>query len=719
MKTIIRNVALLGLSTACLVANPCHAQTVVWSENFDSGNPYNRWYADNGLWQIGSPTYGPPMANGCRAHSCPNCATTGLTTNYPSGTDSRLISRPSLQITIPPSNQFPRLRFWHWYNFSSSHGKVEVMGTNGTWYAVSPSYTGFSGDWTYTSVDLSAFAGQMVQIAFHLIPDCCGGSAPGWYIDDVELLAGAPVFNNPESWEGGIGDWYAETGTWQVGVATKAGGPPVDAQGFQDHTGSNCAVTLLNANYPSGADSRLVSPPIVIPPASEFPGLQFWHWFNWSSSYGQVEVKGTNGTWQPVPDAVYTGSSAGWTPGFGDLRSYAGQMVQIAFHMIPQCCGGSAQGWYVDDISIQTAGAPVLESVPSSQAACVGAFVSLDVTASGDTPLGYQWRFNSNSITGATNATLVLPNIQLSQAGYYEVLITNDAGSTNSSPALVTVEECFVGVPIQPTNTTSGSVTNSNGSWTVAGGGTGIGATADAFYYVCQPLSGDSQIIARVTSVQGGQPGAAEAGIMIRGGLGADAVHAALTVNSLTNVVFKRRLGTAGPWSDQTIQTPFNGTNCNWLSLMRLGNTLVAHCSSDGLKWEYVWFTTINMPDPIQIGLAVSADNYALVATGVLDHVTVGTPSLLPPWPLSHSQIFLGGESDAMYEFQRVGGFKMLVGSGTGDILALKTVTSPTEPFVPWQTYATKTNNEGFSVFLDSRALTNAPQYYRVQKIGP
>jgi len=41
---------------------------------------------------------------------------------------------------------------------------VEVKGTNGVWQSVSPGYTGNGGGWTYASVDLSAYAGQTVQV---------------------------------------------------------------------------------------------------------------------------------------------------------------------------------------------------------------------------------------------------------------------------------------------------------------------------------------------------------------------------------------------------------------------------------------------------------------------------------------------------------------------------------------------------------------------------
>jgi len=96
------------------------------------------------------------------------------------------------------------------------------VGTN-AWKAASPSYFYSGGDWTYASVDLSAFANQTVQLAFHLVGQSFN-SAQGWYVDDIALETGALAFNNPENWENGLGDWYPESGIWQVGLPTKGSG---------------------------------------------------------------------------------------------------------------------------------------------------------------------------------------------------------------------------------------------------------------------------------------------------------------------------------------------------------------------------------------------------------------------------------------------------------------------------------------------------------------
>jgi hypothetical protein len=64
---------------------------------------------------------------------------------------------------------------------------------------------------------------------------------------------------------------------------------------------------------------------------------------------------------------------------------------------------------------------------------------TFNVTANGASPLRYQWRRDGAALSGATNATLVLNNIQASDAGDYSVLIYNNAGSTVSSNGALSV----------------------------------------------------------------------------------------------------------------------------------------------------------------------------------------------------------------------------------------------------------------------------------------
>ena len=83
--------------------------------------------------------------------------------------------------------------------------------------------------------------------------------------------------------------------------------------------------------------------------------------------------------------------------------------------------------------------APSITTQPVSQTNIVGTTANFSITASGTAPLSYQWNFNGMNLSGATNTSLTLTNVQFNQAGNYAVLVTNLYGSILSSNALLTV----------------------------------------------------------------------------------------------------------------------------------------------------------------------------------------------------------------------------------------------------------------------------------------
>lgn len=76
---------------------------------------------------------------------------------------------------------------------------------------------------------------------------------------------------------------------------------------------------------------------------------------------------------------------------------------------------------------------------PQNKTVVFGSTVSFSVTASGTPPLTYQWRRDSNTLAGATNASLTVTNAQQPQAGDYSVVVSNAYGSATSSNATLTL----------------------------------------------------------------------------------------------------------------------------------------------------------------------------------------------------------------------------------------------------------------------------------------
>lgn len=83
--------------------------------------------------------------------------------------------------------------------------------------------------------------------------------------------------------------------------------------------------------------------------------------------------------------------------------------------------------------------APFVTGQPTNQTVIVGSTVTFNVSAGGTAPLEYQWNISGTNINGATNATLVLTNVQFGQSGNYSVSITNSFGLTNSAVAVLVV----------------------------------------------------------------------------------------------------------------------------------------------------------------------------------------------------------------------------------------------------------------------------------------
>jgi hypothetical protein len=76
---------------------------------------------------------------------------------------------------------------------------------------------------------------------------------------------------------------------------------------------------------------------------------------------------------------------------------------------------------------------PSLLTQPSDQTCLAFSSTFLGVVADGFEPLSYQWRANGVDLPGATNALLWFGNLQAAQAGTYQVLVHNQAGSVVSS----------------------------------------------------------------------------------------------------------------------------------------------------------------------------------------------------------------------------------------------------------------------------------------------
>jgi hypothetical protein len=95
---------------------------------------------------------------------------------------------------------------------------------------------------------------------------------------------------------------------------------------------------------------------------------------------------------------------------------------------------------------------PVITSQPQTTTNLQGAFATFKVSVSGTAPLKYQWYYNNstNNLALATNATLTITNLDLTNAGTFKVVITNSFGSVTSALASLTVRTAALSTVMTP-----------------------------------------------------------------------------------------------------------------------------------------------------------------------------------------------------------------------------------------------------------------------------
>ncbi len=230
----------------------------------------------------------------------------------------------------------------------------------------------------------------------------------------------------------------------------------------------------------------------------------------------------------------------------------------------------------------------------------------LNVNAPNQTAGGQPYTFVSWSDGGAQTHTIVTPQA----ATTYTATFQTTGGGT--LPAGWSTGD--IGSVGQP-----GSASFINGTWTVQGSGADIWDTVDGFRFAYRSLSGDGEIVARVTSV-GNTDVWAKAGVMVRGSLNPNSPHAMVVVTPGNGVAFQRRT-TTGASSVHTpgayVAAPY------WVRLVRVGLTLSGYQSADGTNWTLIGSETINFGQNVYIGLAVTAHNNAALNTSTFTNVSV------------------------------------------------------------------------------------------------
>jgi hypothetical protein len=195
----------------------------------------------------------------------------------------------------------------------------------------------------------------------------------------------------------------------------------------------------------------------------------------------------------------------------------------------------------------------------------------------------------------------------------------------------------------------SGSVSGGNAVYTLQASGDDIFNNNDAGHFIYQPLNGNGEIRARLTSIDpsGTVSDFVKAGVMIRESLDPNAREVSMLDTRDHSFRFERR-STVGGSTDRGPDSDYPDLGNPkppplWLRLVRVGDTFTAYWATDNNGTPGTWTQidgpqTITMASNVFIGLALTAhNNSGVLATATFDHVSIvdgpdGAAPVLPPW---------------------------------------------------------------------------------------
>jgi uncharacterized repeat protein (TIGR03803 family) len=112
---------------------------------------------------------------------------------------------------------------------------------------------------------------------------------------------------------------------------------------------------------------------------------------------------------------------------------------------------------------------PTILVPPTDQTAPTGFTATFGLEISSAPPFGYQWYFNNQLISGATNHILNILDAQATNQGSYVVVVTNSSGAATNSPVTLTVTNVPTQAPSVQFNTLASFDQFVDGSFPQAG----------------------------------------------------------------------------------------------------------------------------------------------------------------------------------------------------------------------------------------------------------
>ena len=223
-----------------------------------------------------------------------------------------------------------------------------------------------------------------------------------------------------------------------------------------------------------------------------------------------------------------------------------------------------------------------------------------------------------STVSGATNRN----DTWFSGSGMINVTSTPVASMTSTQSTTVN------STPVLPVPWMSGiigsgmmadSTSYSSGTFSQSGSGA-LGTTSDKLSFNYQTLTGDGEIIAKISALQ--DTGTlSSVGVMIRETLAANSTYAFMGMSGSDTFRMANRITTGG--TATSISSGSGIVPNTWVKLVRSGNVITASKSSDGATWTFVGNTTVTIASTCYIGLAVSSGGDSILNNSQFNNLSV------------------------------------------------------------------------------------------------
>jgi hypothetical protein len=84
---------------------------------------------------------------------------------------------------------------------------------------------------------------------------------------------------------------------------------------------------------------------------------------------------------------------------------------------------------------------PTITSQPQNLTVNTGSIATFTVSATGKPTPTYQWQFDNTTLTDETNTSLVINNVQYTNTGSYNVIVSNENGTVTSNTVTLNVNQ--------------------------------------------------------------------------------------------------------------------------------------------------------------------------------------------------------------------------------------------------------------------------------------